>query len=69
MVAYYAFENNTEDSSGNGLHGTVAGNPIYAEGLATAWQWILTEMATTSTAGRIRLLISPTKSLSPHGQI
>jgi len=34
LVAYYAFENNTEDSSGNGLHGTVVGDPIYVEGPA-----------------------------------
>ncbi len=34
LVAYYAFENNTEDGSGNGLHGTVVSDPAYAEGLA-----------------------------------
>jgi len=34
LVAYYALENNTEDGSGNGLHGTVVGNPTYVEGLA-----------------------------------
>ena len=27
LVAYYAFENNTEDGSGNGLHGTIVGDP------------------------------------------
>lgn len=35
MVAHYAFENNTEDSSGNGLHGTIVGNPIFVEGPAS----------------------------------
>jgi len=34
LIAYYAFENNTEDGSGNGLHGTVVGDPTYVEGLA-----------------------------------
>ncbi len=33
LVAYYAMENNIEDASGNGLHGTVVGGPTYAEGL------------------------------------
>ena len=27
LVAYYAFENNTEDGSGNGFHGTIVGGP------------------------------------------
>jgi len=34
LVAYYALENNTDDSSGNGLHGTIVGAPIYVEGPA-----------------------------------
>jgi len=34
LVAYYALENNTEDSSGNGLHGTVVGNSTYVDGPA-----------------------------------
>jgi len=34
LVAYYAFENNTEDGSDNGLHGTVVGDPTYVEGPA-----------------------------------
>jgi hypothetical protein len=32
LVAYYALENNTDDSSGNELHGTVVGAPSYVEG-------------------------------------
>jgi len=32
LVAHYAFENNTDDSSGNGLNGTVMGDPTYATG-------------------------------------
>jgi len=34
LVAYYMFENNSDDSSGNGLNGTIAGNPIYIQSLA-----------------------------------
>ncbi len=33
LVAHYAFENNTNDSSGNGLNGNVMGNPAYVAGL------------------------------------
>lgn len=34
LVAYYAFENNTEDSSSNKFNGTIVGNPAYVEGPA-----------------------------------
>ncbi len=34
LVAYYALENNTDDSSGNELHGTIVGEPTYVEGPA-----------------------------------
>jgi hypothetical protein len=34
LVAYYAFENDANDSSGNALHATVLGEPAYVEGLA-----------------------------------
>jgi len=34
LVAYYEFENDANDNSGNGLHGTVVGDPTYVEGLA-----------------------------------
>jgi len=34
LVAYYALENNTDDSSGNELHGTIFGEPAYVEGPA-----------------------------------
>ena len=34
LVAYYAMENNTQDGSGNGHHGTPIGAPIYAPGIA-----------------------------------
>jgi len=34
LVAYYAFENDANDSSDNGLHGTLVGDPTYVEGLA-----------------------------------
>jgi hypothetical protein len=33
LVAHYAFDNNTEDSSGNGHHGTVVGNPSFVTGV------------------------------------
>jgi len=33
-VAYYAFENDTNDSSGNELHGTIVGDPIFVDGPA-----------------------------------
>jgi len=33
LVAYYAFENNTQDGSGNGYNATTSGNPQYVEGL------------------------------------
>ncbi|MHC4595426.1 MAG: LamG domain-containing protein, partial [Planctomycetota bacterium] len=32
LVAQYEFEGNTSDSSGNGLHGTVMGNPTFVAG-------------------------------------
>jgi len=32
LVAYYALENNAEDSSANGYHGRVVGSPIYIAG-------------------------------------
>jgi len=32
LVAYYAFENNTQDGSGNGYNGTASGNPKYVSG-------------------------------------
>jgi len=32
LMAYYAFENNTQDGSGNGQHGTAWGNPQYVSG-------------------------------------
>jgi len=32
LVARYEFENNVDDSSGNGLHGTVVGDPEFVEG-------------------------------------
>jgi len=32
LVAYYALENNTEDSSGNSHHGIAVGSPAYVEG-------------------------------------
>jgi len=32
LVAHYEFEGNTNDSSGNGLHGTVMGNPTFVAG-------------------------------------
>ena len=34
LVAYYALENNTDDSSGNELHGTIVGEPAFVEGPA-----------------------------------
>ena len=34
LVAYYALENSTEDSSGNGNDGVAVGNPVYVEGPA-----------------------------------
>ena len=34
LIAYYALENNTDDSSGNELHGTIVGEPTYVEGPA-----------------------------------
>ncbi|MHC4498241.1 MAG: LamG-like jellyroll fold domain-containing protein [Planctomycetota bacterium] len=34
LVAYYAMENNTQDGSGNGHHGTPTGAPVYAPGIA-----------------------------------
>ena len=34
LVAYYTFENNTEDSSGNGHHGTINGGPTYVQSQA-----------------------------------
>ncbi|MFZ2147271.1 MAG: LamG domain-containing protein [Sedimentisphaerales bacterium] len=35
LVAYFAFENDVNDSSGNENHGTVFGDPIYVEGPAS----------------------------------
>ena len=32
LVAYYALENNANDSSGNGLDGTIVGDPVFVEG-------------------------------------
>jgi hypothetical protein len=32
LVAYYAFENNSEDGSGNGYDATISGNPQYVSG-------------------------------------
>jgi len=32
LVAYYAFENNVQDGSGNGYNGTLSGNPQYIQG-------------------------------------
>ena len=34
LVAHYAFENDTTDSSGNGLDGTAIGDPTFAAGVA-----------------------------------
>jgi len=34
LVAYYALENDTNDSSGNDLHGTIVGNGTFVEGPA-----------------------------------
>jgi len=34
LVAYYALENNTDDSSSNELHGTIVGAPTFVEGPA-----------------------------------
>jgi len=34
LVAYYAFENDVNDSSGNGLNGTIVGNLTFGEGPA-----------------------------------
>ena len=33
LVAYYAFENNANDSSGNNLNGTIVGTPAYVAGI------------------------------------
>jgi len=33
LVAYYAFENNAQDGSGNGYNATTSGNPQYVSGL------------------------------------
>ncbi len=33
LVAMYSFENNVSDGSGNGLGGTIMGNPMYVEGI------------------------------------
>lgn len=32
LIASYAFENDTSDSSGNELHGTIAGDPVFVDG-------------------------------------
>ncbi|MCP4607343.1 MAG: LamG domain-containing protein, partial [Planctomycetes bacterium] len=34
LVAYYAFENDVSDSSGNGNNGTIVGDPVFVEGPA-----------------------------------
>jgi hypothetical protein len=34
LVAQYAMENDANDSSGNELHGTIIGDPVFVEGLA-----------------------------------
>ncbi len=34
LIAYYAFENDANDSSANGLHGTLVGDPTFVEGPA-----------------------------------
>jgi hypothetical protein len=34
LVASYSFENNVQDGSGNGLDGTIRGNPAFVEGIA-----------------------------------
>ena len=34
LVAYYALDNNTQDSSGNGNHGVAVGGPTYAAGVS-----------------------------------
>lgn len=34
LVAYYAFENDVNDSSANGFNGTIVGNPTFVEGPA-----------------------------------
>ena len=34
LVAAYSFENNAQDVSGNGLDGTIIGNPAFVEGIA-----------------------------------
>ncbi len=33
LVALYSFENNLNDGSGNGLNGTISGNPMYVDGI------------------------------------
>ena len=33
LVAAYSFENNVQDDSGNGLNGTIRGNPAFVEGI------------------------------------
>ncbi|MGD8786793.1 MAG: LamG domain-containing protein [Phycisphaerales bacterium] len=55
LVAYYAFENNVEDSSGNGLHGTIQGNPQYVSG-ATGYG---TAMAFDASFDHVELPIGP----------
>jgi len=32
LVAFYPFENDANDSSGNGLHGTIVGDPVFVQG-------------------------------------
>jgi len=34
LVAYYPFENDANDNSGNGLHGTIVGDPVFVQGPA-----------------------------------
>jgi len=34
LLAYYALENDANDSSGNGLDGTIVGDPVFVEGAA-----------------------------------
>jgi hypothetical protein len=35
LIAYYTFENNVQDSSGNGYHGAIVGDPLYVKSVTT----------------------------------
>jgi hypothetical protein len=50
LIAYYAFEGNADDLSGNGLNGTVGGAPTYVAGL-TKWGQAMDFHATADAAG------------------